>query len=230
MIYFDHNATTPLHPAAREAWLKAVDCYPANPASQHRMGQRAEAALAEATARFARFLGCAPEQILWTSGATESSNAVFHHLSRCNDEKGEIWISSVEHAAVLQPASAYFARQLRKIPVSPGGVISLEWLENELKHQRPGLIAVMAANNETGVLQPWREVSQLCREHEVPLLCDATQWLGKLPGADLGQVDYVIGSAHKFGGPRGIGFLKQPRSESVSALISGGQQQHGQRG
>jgi cysteine desulfurase len=85
----------------------------------------------------------------------------------------------------------------------------------------------MAANNETGVLQPWREVRALCREHDVPFFCDAAQWIGKLPARGLGECDFVSGSAHKFGGPQGVGFLKVPKQ--FRSLIVGGPQEEGRR-
>jgi cysteine desulfurase len=91
------------------------------------------------------------------------------------------------------------------------------------------LVAVQAANNETGVLQPWIEALALCREHGVPFLCDATQWLGKLPARGLGECDFLIGSAHKFGGPRGVGFLKCPSKGRFHPLLRGGGQEDGRR-
>ena len=89
-------------------------------------------------------------------------------------------------------------------------MVDLGWLADELKWNTPGLVAVMAANNETGVLQPWREALALCRERGVAFFCDAAQWIGKLPAAGLGACDYMSGSAHKLGGPQGVGFLKCP--------------------
>jgi cysteine desulfurase len=93
-----------------------------------------------------------------------------------------------------------------------------------MKRARPGLVILMAANNETGALQPWREFLRLCREHEVPFFCDAVQWLGKRPAHGLGECDWVSGSGHKFGGPRGVGFLKVPDHLSIVPLLRGGPQ------
>ena len=90
------------------------------------------------------------------------------------------------------------------------GRIELEWLRVELAKNAPAFVGVMAANNETGVLQPWRDARAVCQERGVPFFCDAAQWVGKLPAASLGQADYVSGCAHKFGGPTGVGFLKVP--------------------
>src|SRR5204863_5579657 len=137
----------------------------------------------------------------------------------------EVWVSAAEHPCVLEPARFHFAKRLRLIPVARDGVVDLTWLEGKLKRSRPALIAIMAANNETGALQPWREALKLCREREVEFFCDAAQWIGKLPAAGLGQCDWVSGAAHKFGGPRGVGFLKVPANLSITALIRGGAQE-----
>lgn len=225
MRYFDHNATAPLSPAARAAWLEAVERFPANPSSPHRLGARAEAALNEARAAAAEWLGCPPFDLVWTSGATEAANAVFHHAARTGD--GEAWVSAIEHPCVLAAARRWFGTRVRLLPVTPAGVLDLDQLADSLRRGRPTVVAVMAANNETGVLQPWREALTLCREHGVPLACDAAQWVGRLPAAGLGECDFVIGSAHKFGGPPGVGFLKVPRG--FHPLLVGGPQEGGRR-
>src|SRR4051812_20837958 len=203
MIYFDYNATTPLSPAARDAWLKAADEFPANPSSPHRLGGRAESALAQARQTLARLLGCDALDLVFTSGATESNNTVLHHAARVLPDDKEIWISSIEHPCVLAPAQHYFGARLRTIPVVREGVVDLDWMRRQLAANPPGVIAVMAANNETGVLQPWEQVLALCRENHIPFFCDAAQWVGKLPANGLGACDFVSGCAHKFSGPKG---------------------------
>lgn len=229
MLYFDHNATTPMSARAKAAWLEATDRFPANPSSPHRLGARADAALSDARERLARILGCSPLDIVWTSGASESGNTVFHHFAWSLDASAGVWISTIEHPCVLESAQHYFGARLKFIPVTRGGVVDLEWLTDELQHQRPGLIALMAANNETGVIQPWRETLAMCREHRVPFFCDAVQWIGKLPAAGLGECDFVSGSAHKFGGPKGVGFLKCSSDELIEPLIRGGPQEDRRR-
>ena len=225
MLYFDHNATSPLIPLACEAWLDATSRFVGNPSSPHRLGARADAALAQARERLAAWLGCAAEDIVWTSGATESNNAVLHHAALAGE--GEAWISTVEHPCVIEAAQRHFAERQQKIPVTRDGAADLAWLAKALQHKRPALVGVMAANNETGVLQPWREMLALCREHGVPFFCDAAQWIGKLPAAGLGACDFVSGCAHKFGGPQGVGFLKVPAG--FRAMIVGGPQEDGRR-
>jgi cysteine desulfurase len=229
MIYFDHNATTPLLPGARQAWLDASDEFPANPSSPHRLGARAEAALQKARERLADLLGCEPFDLVWTSGATESNNMVLHHIANAAPAQAEAWVSSLEHPCVLQSAAKYFPKRRRLIPAKPSGMIDLEWLRAEIATQPPGLVAVMAANNETGVLQPWQEARSLCRERKVPFFCDAAQWIGKLPAIGLGECDFVSGCAHKFGGPKGVGFLKCPTRGRLRPLLVGGQQEEGRR-
>jgi len=225
MLYFDHNATHPLSPVAREAWLRATRDFIGNPSSPHRLGARADAALNEAREKLAGWLGCAAADIVWTSGATEANNAALFHASRVAD--GEAWISAIEHPCVLASAARHFEGRTWRIPVTPLGVVNREALAERLRQKRPGLVTVMAANNETGVLQPWGELLALCREHGVPYFCDAAQWIGKLPAAGLGAADFVSGCAHKFGGPQGVGFLKVP--PKFRPLLVGGPQEEGRR-
>jgi cysteine desulfurase len=227
MLYFDHNATTPLLPEARDAWLEASDKFIGNPSSPHRVGSRADMLLQTARVKLANFLGCDALDIVWTSGATESNNMVFHHCSRVLPRDARVWVSAIEHPCVLNAAKHYFGKRCQLIPVQSTGVLDLDWLHEHLPKDPPGLVALMAANNETGVLQPWEHVAQFCREYEVPVLCDAAQWLGKLPATGLGACDFVSGCAHKFGGPKGIGFLKA--QGRLHSLLFGGQQEEGRR-
>ena len=225
MIYFDHNATHPVSSTARAAWADATERFIGNPSSPHRLGTRADAALAQAREKVAGWLGCDPLEIVWTSGATEAANAVLHHAALAG--AGDVWFSAIEHPCVIEPARRYFPKAHRLIPVTCDGVVDLGWLADELKRNTPDLVAVMAANNETGVLQPWREALALCRERGVAFFCDAAQWIGKLPAAGLGACDYMIGSAHKLGGPQGVGFLKCPAK--FHPLLVGGPQEEGRR-
>lgn len=229
MIYFDHNATTPLSPAARDAWVQASAQFIGNPSSPHRLGARADAALTNAREQLAALLGCHALDLVWTSGATESNNTAIHHFARTLAAREELWISAIEHPCLRESARFHFGKRLRLIPVTRDGVIDLAWLKKQLAKKSPGALSVMAANNETGVLQPWRETLALCRERGIPFLCDAAQWLGKLPASGLGDCDFVSGCAHKFGGPKGVGFLKCPARGRVHPLLLGGPQEEGRR-
>jgi len=229
MIYFDYNATAPVMREAREAWLEATEKIGGNPSSMHQVGAQANRAMTEAREKLAHFLGCHPAEIVWTSGATEANNTVIHHFAEKLGPTGEIWISAIEHPCVNDSTEHYFGKRAKKIPVTHDGVIDLEWFTLEIADRRPGLVGVMAANNETGVIQPWHELLAICQSYEVPFFTDAVQWLGKMPAKDLGQCDFVSGAAHKFGGPRGIGFLKVPRKSEIAPLLFGGKQEGGRR-
>ena len=229
VTYFDHNATAPLHPAARQAWLAAAEKFMGNPSSPHRVGNRADAALEDARARLAGMLGCQPCDLVWTSGATEANNQVLHHCARTLPPDATVCVSGIEHPSVMESAAHYFGDRVRLIPVNRAGVVDLTWQAEELAQRRPGLVAVMAANNVTGVIQPWEQIAQLCRRCEVPFFCDAVQWLGKEPPSGVGNCDYVSGCAHKVGGPRGIGFLKCPAKGGLKPLLFGGPQEENRR-
>src|SRR6266853_2746927 len=157
MIYFDHNATSPVMPAARQAWLDATEQFMGNPSSPHRIGARADAALSDARERLAAILGCDPLDIVWTSGATESNNMVMHHVARSAAASNEVWVSAIEHPCVLASMRRYFTKRHRLIPVTHAGAIELDWLKEALQRSPPALVGIMAVNNETGVVQPWRE-------------------------------------------------------------------------
>lgn len=229
MTYFDHNATAPVMREAREAWLAATENISGNPSSPHQAGSRASVAMREAREKLAHFLGCHANDIVWTSGATEANNTVMHHFAKTLDAKAEVWISSIEHPCVHESSKYYFGKRAKLIPVTHDGVIDLDWLTMELADTRPALVGVMAANNETGVIQPWREILAICQSYEVPFFTDAVQWLCKMPSKELGQCDFVTGAAHKFGGPRGVGFLKIPHKSKITPLLVGGKQEQGAR-
>lgn len=229
MLYFDYNATAPVVRDAREAWLEATEKIHGNPSSPHQFGLAANKALTEAREKLAHHLGCHPSDIIWTSGATEANNMALHHFAQILDPKNEVWISAIEHPCVNDSAQHYFGKRVKVIPVTHDGVVDMEWFAAEMADTRPGVVAVMCANNETGVIQPWRELLAICQAYEVPFFTDAVQWLGKMPAKGLGDCDFVTGAAHKFGGPRGVGFLKAPHRSRIHALLFGGKQERGQR-
>jgi cysteine desulfurase len=154
---------------------------------------------------------------------------VLHHFARKLGAAGEVWISAIEHPCVDDSSKHYFGKRAKTIPVTRDGVVDLDWLTAELADARPGLVAIMAANNETGVIQPWREAMAICHSYKVPFFTDAVQFIGKMPCKGLGECDYVSGAAHKFGGPRGVGFLKIPHRSQLTPLLHGGKQEGGRR-
>lgn len=229
MIYFDYNATAPVMREAREAWLNVTEHIGGNPSSMHQYGAKAAIALADARERLASHLGCHPLDLIWTSGATEANNMVMHHFAKKLGPVGEVWVSAIEHPCVFDSAQHYFGQRARLIPVTRDGVVDLDWIAAELADRQPGLVAVMAANNETGVVQPWREIAAICRQYRVPFFTDAVQFIGKVPAKGLGECDFVTGAGHKFGGPRGVGFLKVPHRTAITPLLLGGKQESGRR-
>jgi cysteine desulfurase len=229
MIYFDYNATAPVMREAREAWLHVTEKLGGNPSSMHQFGAKASNALADAREKLAEHLGCHPLDLIWTSGATEANNMVMHHFAKKLGAAGEVWLSAIEHPCVFDSAHYYFGKRARLIPVTHDGVIDLDWLTTELADARPALVAVMAANNETGIIQPWREARAICHQYKVPFFTDAVQFIGKMPMTGLGECDFVSGAAHKFGGPRGVGFLKIPHRSAITPLLLGGKQEGGRR-
>lgn len=215
--YFDHNATTPLHPAARDAWLRASEKHWHNPSSLYRDAGMASQRLESARERLGMLLGVEAERIVFTSGATESNNALMASFE-------QVAVSSIEHPSVRMSA-----RNVVEVPVNADGVVEPDSVKALLTSKRPALVSVMAANNESGALQPWREIAALCREHGVPFHTDAAQWIGKLDAASLGECDFITGSAHKFGGPKGCGFLVLPAEDSRLNFLRGGPQESGRR-
>ena len=216
-IYFDYNATTPLDPSVREAMLPFLDESYGNPSSLHHVGRQARAALDEAHERVAQVWGCKPSEVVFTSGGTESVNlALFGAARQMRDRGRHIITSSVEHHAVLQSCQ-YLERQdgfkVTYLPVDMDGFVSLEALENSMRADTI-LVSVMAANNETGTLQPIAEIGALCRNRNVVFHTDAVQVFGKESFSSIHQfqADLVSVCAHKFHGPKGAGalFIRSP--------------------
>ncbi len=230
MPYFDHNATSPLAPLAREAWLKTVDEFWHNPSSPTRAGARARLQLNAARESLATLLGADPKQIIFNSGATEGAHAVLAHWAGKLPADATIAINPTEHPCVLAAAARFFPGRTVPLKVDTNGVVTPAAMKAAIKAGSLGAI-IMAANNETGVIQPWAKLAATCREHKVPFLCDATQWLGKLPTDGIGKVGWVLGSGHKFGGARGNGLLVVP-TDSLSGFhgFTGGSQENDHRG
>lgn len=221
--YFDHNATTPLCPAAQDAWLKASRDHWHNASSLYREAGFTAQKLDAARERLGELLGCEAQRIVFTSGATESNNALLA------TRDGVTAISRIEHPSVREAARHWLGCGLVEIPVNEHGVITRDAVATVIDQQSPALVSVMAANNESGTLQPWRELRALCHQHGIAFHTDAVQWLGKLPTHDLGECDYLTGSAHKFGGPKGIGFLVLRDEDETLRFLRGGPQEHGRR-
>lgn len=231
MRYFDYNATAPLSDAAREAWLDAQDACWANPSSPTRAAAQARNLLAACRARLAAIFEVDPKQIVFTSGATEGNNAVIRQGAR-QAANSAIALSAIEHPSVREPAFQLFGQgRVRPVGVDRHGVLDLEALDKLCAEQkeRLALVSVLAANNETGVLQPWAEAIEICRRHRIRFHCDAVQWIGKLPVKGLRDADFVTASGHKFGAPKGVGFIVLSAAQAGFLAQIGGGQENGYR-
>lgn len=224
MLYFDHNATAPMHAEALTVLSEVSAGAWFNPSAAYRSAARVRNLWESAREDFAGWLGCPPESVVFTSGATEANNAVFEASARLWPGEKRIAISALEHASVVEPARYYFGERLDILPVGRDGRLSASMLDAWLIENPVVLVSVQAANNEVGVLQPLAELAEVCRSHGVLLHSDAVQWAGKHPLSELGCCDALSLAGHKFGGPRGTGILVACSSLPVSLLKGGGQE------
>jgi cysteine desulfurase len=227
--YLDYNATAPLRSEVREAMLMALDAH-GNPSSVHAEGRAARALVESARAKVASLAGAQPENVIFTSGGSEA-NALA--LAARTGEAWHCYISAVEHPSVLA-GGRFYRESTSLIPVSGDGVIDLQVLEKELaKHHLGGwrpFVSLMAANNETGAVQPVAEAAKIVHDVGGVLHTDAVQVAGRLPldFAALGA-DMMTLSAHKIGGPKGVGALVVREGVPVEPLIKGGGQERRRR-
>ncbi|MEO1544920.1 MAG: cysteine desulfurase family protein, partial [Pseudomonadota bacterium] len=225
--YLDYNATTPLRPGVRDVLIDALDQF-GNPSSVHAEGRTARSYVSKAKTQVAKLVGGSANDIVFCSSATEALNMVVQ------SNWDSVITLQTEHAAVLSPAKTYDTANL-SIEVTNDGIIDLEALPSVIDTARMFgprvLVCVQAANNETGVLQPVADVVEICRAAGASVLTDAVQVAGKLPidVTTLG-VDYAVISAHKLGGPKGVGALWVRPGLSATPLITGGGQEKGLRG
>ena len=231
MIYLDYNATTPLCDAAREAMLPYLDRHFGNPSSVHAAGREARAAIDNARDKLAALLRVKPNEIVFTSGGTESCNLAVFGLARCRSQGGGHVISAkTEHHAVLnaiEHLEKHEGFEVTWLNVSKDGIIDLDQLADAIRPETR-LVSIMTANNETGVIQPMREISQICRERGVLLHSDMVQSFGKID-VDLSLVDAASFAAHKFYGPKGVGFLFLRSGLSIQPIMFGGAHENERR-
>jgi cysteine desulfurase len=231
MIYLDYNATTPLCDAAREAMLPYLDRLFGNPSSVHAAGRETRAAIDNARDKLAALLRVKPNEIIFTSGGTESCNLAVFGLARCRMQGGGHVISAkTEHHAVLnaiEHLEKHEGFEVTWLNVSRDGIIDLDQLADAIRPETR-LVSIMSANNETGVIQPIREISRICRERGVLLHMDMVQSFGKID-ADLSLVDAASFAAHKFYGPKGVGFLFLRSGLSIQPIMFGGAHENERR-
>ena len=228
MSYFDNNATTQPSQKVLDAVSEAQGLDWANPSSPYRASAVVRAKLERARADIAECFSASPEQLLLTSGATEANNTYLAHQYHRLEKDQRILVSSIEHPSVNEPATFWFRGRVDWMPVNDQGLVAVNEVEERLQAKEYGLVCLMAANNETGVLQPWEPISQICQARKIPFFCDATQWVGKLDVGALGDCSGFSFSGHKFGGTKGVGGLVS--KETMHPLIKGGRQEKDQRG
>src|SRR5437016_7473925 len=233
MIYLDYNATTPLCDAAREAMLPYFSQHFGNPSSIHRAGRNARAAVDNARDKIAARLHAKPNEIIFTSGGTEACNLAVLGLARCKmDRGGHIISNKTEHHAVLHAVEHLEKHEnfeVTWLDTSNDGIVDLDQLAKSIRPETR-LVSIMAANNETGVIQPLKEISKICRDSGVLLHSDMVQSFGKIDIDPAGAgLDAASFAAHKFYGPKGAGFLFLRSGLSLQPVLFGGSHENQRR-
>lgn len=229
-VYFDHNATTALDTRVLEVMLPYLRSQPGNPTSRHSGGRAARHAVEQAREQVAAAVGAHPTQVTFTSGGTEADNLALKGIAATHTPS-QIAVSAIEHPAVLKPVQALLGRgwKVAKIGVHATGQVDLQQLTQALQ-QKTALVSVMAANNETGVLQEIAAIAELAKRHGSLAHTDAVQALGKIP-LDFNAlgVNAMSVSAHKINGPQGAGALILDKRVDIQPLQDGGGQEKGLR-
>ena len=233
MIYLDNAASTAVHPDVVKEMLPYFDVQYGNPSSIHQFGRKARKSIQKARKQVATLIGADPNEILFTSGGTESNNTILDGVLNTNGEPDpeHIITSSIEHEAVLQPCKDFenVGIKITYLPVDEHGIVNPDDITNSI-NSHTILVSIMFANNEVGTIQPIKEISEICKKYQIPLHTDAVQAVGKIPinVKDLG-VDALSISSHKINGPKGIGALFIKKGLMVTPQILGGGQENGMR-
>jgi cysteine desulfurase len=229
MIYLDYNATTPVDPRVKEEIIKTLEEF-GNPSSNHFFGKKTRQLIENARIKVAKLIDASPQEIIFTSGGTESNNLAIFGRVLCF-EKGHIITSSIEHPSVLNPC-----KQLQRIgyevtflPVSSTGIVDPDDVKKVIK-KNTILVTIMHSNNETGMLQPIKEISDILLEKEIPFHTDCAQSIGKVPVSvkEL-KVTMLTMAGHKFYTPKGIGVLYIKEDFIIKPLLIGASQEKGLR-
>ena len=232
-VYFDNNATTQVAPEVRDAMLPFLGALYGNPSSMHAFGGQVAKYVDQAREEVARFLNADPDEIIFTSCATESDNSAIRGTADYFGKDLKVITTAVEHPAVLQPCRRLKAlgHEVVELPVDSLGRLDLAQLESELQTSKPAtLVSVMWANNETGVLFPIEKIAEICKAHGAILHTDAVQVAGKIP-VDVKKVpvDMLSMSGHKFHAPKGIGIFYVRKGTKLKPFMLGGHQERTRR-
>ena len=232
-VYLDNAATTPVLPEVAQAMLPFLTEYFGNPSSSHAFGRKTKSALEQSRRTIARFLNCTPAEIVFTSGGTEADNLAMHaaiHDLGCK----HIITSAIEHSAVIKTAqimSNEFGLKLSLVKLDSAGNVDLQDLEQLLAANDRSFVTLMHGNNEIANLLPLKQVSVLCEKYDAILHSDTVQTMGHYPFdlQDL-HIHFINASAHKFHGPKGVGFIYINKKVKINPNITGGGQERGVRG
>jgi len=233
MIYADYNGSAPICKDVKEYLIKRLNEGPfANPNAIHHLGSKVLMAMENSRMVCAKALGASFKQVIFNSGATEGLSTAFHSVMTETSKK-KIIISGIEHSATINTAKYYADEhgcEVCVIKTTPAGIIDLEDLKSQI-NEDTAVVSIMAANNETGVIQPYLEISKLCNEKDVPFICDTTRFIGKtIFNFKTCGADYAVMSGHKMGAMTGTGILLAKEPSKVKPIIIGGGQEGGKRG
>ena len=232
-IYADNAATTRMSRAAIEAMLPSMEEHYGNPSSLYTLGQEAKEILEKSRSEIASVIGADPKEIIFTSGGSEADNQALRSAAELGKKAGKMHIvsSAFEHHAVLHTLRRLEQEgfEVTLLDVHGDGLVRVEELEQAIREDTC-LVTIMYANNEIGTIQPIREIGAVCKKHGVLFHTDAVQAVGHLPiNVKESGIDMLSASAHKFHGPRGIGFLYARKGVRLTNLIEGGAQERGKR-
>jgi len=234
LIYLDNAASTAVHPEVVKEMLPYFDVQYGNPSSIHQFGRKAKNAIQKARKQVAALIDAEPDEILFTSGGTESNNTILYGITKLQGshlDQNHIITSSIEHEAILQPCKKFenIGIKITYLPVDEHGIVNPDDITNSI-NPHTVLVSIMFANNEVGTIQPIKEISEICKKYQIPFHTDAVQAVGKVPinVKELG-VDALSISSHKINGPKGIGALFIKKGVIITPQILGGGQENGMR-
>lgn len=234
MIYFDNSATTAIHPQALDAYVKTSQRIIGNPSSLHALGDKASRLLRQARQQMADLLGVSAGEIVFTSGGTEGDNWVLKGTAIEKRSFGKhIIVSSIEHPAIMSTAQQLMdlGFEVDFAPVDKRGIVDVNALKDLIRDDTI-VVSVMAVNNEIGTIQPIQAISEILADYpKIHFHVDAVQAIGKIPTSEFltSRVDFATFSAHKFHGPRGVGFIYWKSGKRLAPLMTGGGQEGNQR-